>query len=66
MLACLRHLLGWLMGVLRSQADLILENLALRQQLLALRAQRPRLGWYLGPFHGAVATKAALISMWRG
>ena len=26
----------------RSRADLILENLALRQQLLALHAQRPR------------------------
>ena len=42
MLALFRHLFGWLTGVLRSQADLILENLALRQQLLALHAQRPR------------------------
>jgi len=37
-----RHLFGWLTGVFRSPADLILENLALRQQLLALHAQRPR------------------------
>ena len=42
MLACLRRLLSWLMGVFRSREDLLLENLALRQQKLALRAQRPR------------------------
>ena len=46
MLARLRHLFGWLIEVFRSREDLILENLALRQQLLALHAQRPhpRLG----------------------
>src|SRR5215469_9988375 len=42
MLVRIRHLFGWLTGVFRSRADLILENLALRQQLLALHAQRPR------------------------
>src|SRR5580698_6489753 len=38
----LRHFLGWVVGVFRSRKDLILENLALRQQLLALHAKRPR------------------------
>ena len=42
MIALLRHVLGWLVGAFRSRADLILENLALRQQLLALHAQHPR------------------------
>jgi hypothetical protein len=43
MLARFRHPFGWLTGgVFRSRADLILENLALRQQLLALHAQRFR------------------------
>jgi hypothetical protein len=42
MLARFRYLLGWIMGVFRSREDLILENLALRQQLLAWHAKRPR------------------------
>src|SRR5215467_3913325 len=42
MLRLLRHLLGWLLGFFRSRQDLILENLALREQLLALKAKRPR------------------------
>jgi hypothetical protein len=42
MTAWLRHLLGSLIGALRSRQDLVLENLALRQQLLTLYAQRPR------------------------
>ena len=42
MTAWLRHLLGWLIGAFRSRQDLVLENLALRQQLLTLHAQRPR------------------------
>jgi hypothetical protein len=42
MLARFRYLLGWIMGVFRSREDLILENLALRRQLLALHAKRPR------------------------
>ena len=42
MISWLRHLIGWFISVFRSREDLILENLALRQQLLALRARRPR------------------------
>ena len=38
----LRHLLGGVVSAFRSREDLILENLALRQQLLALHAKRPR------------------------
>jgi hypothetical protein len=38
----LRCLLGWVVSTFRSREDLILENLALRQQLLALHAKRPR------------------------
>jgi hypothetical protein len=34
MIALLRYLGGWLMGAFQSREDLILENLALRQQLL--------------------------------
>ena len=42
MIVSLRHLLGWMVSAFRSREDLVLENLALRQQLLALHAQRPR------------------------
>ena len=42
MISYLRHAIGWIMGFFRSRRDLILENLALRQQLLALNAKRPR------------------------
>ena len=42
MIVGLRHLIGWFVSVFRSREDLILENLALRQQLLALHARRPR------------------------
>jgi transposase InsO family protein len=42
MIVWLRHLLGWVVAAFRSREDLILENLALRQQLLALHAQQPR------------------------
>ena len=42
MIVSLRHLLGWIVGSFRSREDLVLENLALRRQLLALHAQRPR------------------------
>lgn len=38
----LRHLLGWVLSVFRAREELLLENLALRQQLLALHAKRPR------------------------
>jgi putative transposase len=42
MILALRHLLGWMISAFRFREDLILENLALHQQLLALHAQRPR------------------------
>jgi hypothetical protein len=42
MIASLRHFLGWMVSAFRSREDLVLENLALHQQLLALHAQRPR------------------------
>src|SRR6202162_810898 len=38
----LRQILGWFVSAFSSREDLILENLALRQQLLALHAKRPR------------------------
>ena len=41
MIVSLRHLLGWMVSAFRSREDLVLENLALRRQLLALHAQRP-------------------------
>ena len=41
MIALLRHLIGWLISACGSRQGLILENLALRQQLLALQAKRP-------------------------
>src|SRR6476620_4906716 len=42
MIVSLRHFLGWLLNVFRSREDLVLENLALRRQLLALHEQHPR------------------------
>jgi hypothetical protein len=42
MILALRHLLGWMISAFRSREDLVLENLALHQQLLALHAQRHR------------------------
>ena len=42
MICWLRHLIGWTVNGFRSREDLLLENLALRQQLLALHTQRPR------------------------
>jgi hypothetical protein len=42
MIPLLRHFLGWLIDAFRPRQDLILENLALRQQLMALHAGRPR------------------------
>jgi len=42
MIVLLRHLLGWIGSSFRSREDLVLENLALRRQLLALHTQRPR------------------------
>ena len=42
MIVLLRHFVGWLIAAFQSREDLILENLALRQQLLTLHAKRPR------------------------
>src|SRR5262250_371061 len=42
MIASVRHFLGWLVSAFRSRKDLVLENLAHHQQLLALHAQRHR------------------------
>lgn len=42
MITLLRHLFGWILISFGSRKDLILENIALRQQLLALRSKRPR------------------------
>jgi hypothetical protein len=39
MIVCFRTFVGWVVGAFRSREDLILENLALRQQLLALHAK---------------------------
>ena len=38
----LRHLAGWAVSAFRSRENLLLENLALRQQLMALHSKRPR------------------------
>jgi putative transposase len=42
MIIRLRYLCGWLRSAFSAREHLILENLALRQQLLALHAKRPR------------------------
>src|SRR5260370_20021547 len=42
MMVVFRHFVGWLVRTFRSREDLVLENLALRRQLLALHAQQPR------------------------
>src|ERR1017187_9609423 len=39
MIVWLRHVFGWLRSAFCAREDLILENLALRQQLLALHTQ---------------------------
>jgi len=36
MIASLRNLLDWMVSAIRSRKDLVLENLPLRRQLLAL------------------------------
>jgi hypothetical protein len=41
MFPSLRHLIGWIVSAFCSRQDLLLENLALRQQLLALHVKRP-------------------------
>src|SRR5215475_2455831 len=42
MIPCLQHLLGWMVSAFCCREDLVLENLALRRQLLALHTKRPR------------------------
>jgi hypothetical protein len=42
MIVSFRYVLGWVFRAFGSREDLVLENLALRQQLLALHAKRPR------------------------
>ncbi len=42
MIVTICHLFGWVGDCFRSREDLILENLALRQQLLTLHSRRPR------------------------
>jgi len=42
MFSSLRYFVGWIINAFYSSQDLILENLALRQQLLALHVKRPR------------------------
>jgi putative transposase len=43
MFSLLRHVVGWTVSVFGSRQHLILENLALRQQLLSMHAKCPRL-----------------------
>jgi len=62
MIPLLRHFVGWLVGAFRSREDLMLENLALRQQLLALRAKGPRRR--LGSFDKVFWV--ALRKLWSG
>jgi len=40
MFARLRYLLGWVLSFFRSRKDLVFENIALQQQLLALHSKR--------------------------
>jgi hypothetical protein len=42
MIVALRHFLGLILSAFGSRKDLILQNLALRQQLLVLRTKQPR------------------------
>jgi len=42
MISTLRHVFGWMICLVRTREDLLLENLALRQQLLVLCTKRPR------------------------
>ena len=42
MISALRYLIGWIVCLVRSRENLLVENLALRQQLLALHTKRPR------------------------
>src|ERR1035441_5631348 len=48
MFVCLRYLLGWVISVFRSREELLLDNPALRQQLLALCSASREPGLRLG------------------
>jgi len=53
MIPLLWHFVGWLVGAFRSREDPMLENLALRQQLLALGGRNrfcssPQKRWCVG------------------
>ena len=54
--------MGWIIAIFRSRQGLILENLALRQQLLVLHAKRPR--HQLATVHKLFWI--ALRRLWRG
>ena len=45
MVLLLRYFHGWLLGIAQAQHDLVLENLALRQQLLASMQNALVVGW---------------------
>jgi hypothetical protein len=62
MIVSLRHLLGWMVSAFGSREDLVLENLTLRQQVLALHAKRPRRR--LTPLHKLFWV--ALRTFWPG
>jgi putative transposase len=57
----LRHLLGWVVSAFRSRENLILENLALCQPVLALHAKRPR--GRLTDLHKLFCLTKALVRM---
>ena len=42
MVVSFRYVFGWMVSAFRCRGNLVLENLALRQQLLTLHAKRPR------------------------
>ena len=44
LIVSLRHFLGWLVSSFSCRVDLVLENMPLRRQLLALHAQRLHVG----------------------
>jgi len=62
MFSWFRHFFGWILSALGSRADLVLENLTLREQLLALHAKRPRR--QLSPRHQLFWV--ALRRLWSG
>ena len=63
MFSSFRHLIGWILSTFGARKDLLLENLALRQQLLALRTKRRAADYrpaqaVLGPLKEAVVRMA--------